>query len=99
MSTMTAAPDSDSSLPEEFQAVGGRLERGLIWVFIVVPTLALAGSLALEGPVVRWVADHRKHHKFSDREGDPHSPWRYGTTAWAVTKGFVFAHAAWLPWG
>ena len=40
--------------------------------------LAIAGSLAIEGPVIRWVADHRKHHAFSDREGDPHCPWRYG---------------------
>ena len=43
--------------------------------------LAIAGCLAIEGPVVRWVADHRKHHKFSDQEGDPHSPWRYGDDA------------------
>ena len=35
--------------------------------------LAIAGSMAIQGPVVRWVADHRKHHKFSDRDGDPHS--------------------------
>ncbi|MCJ7808154.1 MAG: hypothetical protein MUP73_05585, partial [Dehalococcoidia bacterium] len=40
----------------------------------------IAGSMAIEGPAVRWVADHRKHHKFSDKEGDPHSPWRYGDT-------------------
>lgn len=33
--------------------------------------LAIMGSLAVEGPLVRWVADHRKHHKFSDAEGDP----------------------------
>src|SRR3712207_5388150 len=32
------------------------------------------GALAVEGPAIRWVADHRKHHNFSDREGDPHSP-------------------------
>ena len=51
--------------------------------------LAIAGSMAIQGPVVRWVADHRKHHKFSDRDGDPHSPWRYGTTVSALTKGFV----------
>src|SRR6478672_5188876 len=41
--------------------------------------LAIAGSLAIEGPVVRWVADHRRHHKYSDKEGDPHSPWRFDT--------------------
>ena len=58
--------------------------------------LAIAGSLAIEGPVVRWVADHRKHHKFSDREGDPHSPWKYGTSFGALTKGFLHAHIGWL---
>ena len=42
--------------------------------------LAVAGSLAVEGPVTRWVADHRRHHAYSDKDGDPHSPWRYGET-------------------
>ena len=32
------------------------------------------GSAAIEGPVIAWVADHRKHHAFADMEGDPHSP-------------------------
>jgi stearoyl-CoA desaturase (delta-9 desaturase) len=59
-------------------------------------TLALAGSMAIEGPVIRWVADHRKHHAFSDREGDPHSPWRYGETVPALAKGLWWAHAGWL---
>ncbi|HVN13749.1 MAG TPA: fatty acid desaturase [Kineosporiaceae bacterium] len=58
--------------------------------------LAVAGSLAIEGPVIRWVADHRRHHAFSDREGDPHSPWRYGTTVPALTKGLLFAHVGWM---
>jgi stearoyl-CoA desaturase (Delta-9 desaturase) len=58
--------------------------------------VAVAGSLAIEGPVVRWVADHRKHHKFSDREGDPHSPWRYGNSLRALSKGFMYAHVGWL---
>ena len=58
--------------------------------------LAIAGSLAIEGPVIRWVADHRKHHKFSDRDGDPHSPWKYGNTLGALTKGFYHAHVGWL---
>ena len=35
---------------------------------------ARAGSLAIQGAVIRWVADHSKPHKFSDREGDPHCP-------------------------
>lgn len=59
-------------------------------------TLAIAGSMAIQGPVLRWVADHRKHHRFSDREGDPHSPWRYGTSLRALTKGFVYSHVGWL---
>ena len=37
-------------------------------------TLAILGSAAIEGPVISWVADHRKHHAFADHEGDPHSP-------------------------
>ncbi len=58
--------------------------------------LAIAGSMAIQGPVIRWVADHRKHHKFSDRDGDPHSPWRYGETIPALTKGLMHAHLMWL---
>ena len=58
--------------------------------------LAIAGSMAIQGPVTRWVADHRKHHKFSDRDGDPHSPWRYGDTIPALTKGLFYAHMGWL---
>ncbi|WP_280701071.1 acyl-CoA desaturase [Kitasatospora sp. GP82] len=58
--------------------------------------LALAGSLAVEGPLVRWVADHRRHHRFSDKEGDPHSPWRFGETVPALMKGLWWAHTGWL---
>ena len=58
--------------------------------------LAIAGSMAIEGPVIRWVADHRRHHAFSDREGDPHSPWRYGESIPALTKGLFYAHIGWL---
>src|SRR6266542_4551526 len=58
--------------------------------------LAVAGSLAIEGPVITWVSDHRRHHKYSDKEGDPHSPWRYGDDAKALSKGLAFAHTGWL---
>lgn len=58
--------------------------------------MAVAGSMAIQGPVVRWVADHRKHHKFSDRDGDPHSPWKYGTSIGALWRGFWHAHMGWL---
>ncbi|MFL6173386.1 MAG: acyl-CoA desaturase [Marmoricola sp.] len=58
--------------------------------------IAVAGSMAIQGPLVRWVADHRRHHKFSDRDGDPHSPWKYGTSIGALTKGLLHAHMGWL---
>src|ERR1700722_11526964 len=58
--------------------------------------LAIAGSLAIEGPLLTWVADHRRHHKYSDREGDPHSPWRFGSDWRALTKGLAFAHMGWM---
>jgi stearoyl-CoA desaturase (Delta-9 desaturase) len=58
--------------------------------------LAVAGSLAIEGPVLTWVADHRRHHKYSDKEGDPHSPWRFGNDWKALTKGLGYAHIGWL---
>ncbi len=58
--------------------------------------LAIAGGMAAQGPVITWVADHRRHHAFSDRDGDPHSPWLYGTSPLALAKGFWHAHLGWL---
>jgi stearoyl-CoA desaturase (delta-9 desaturase) len=58
--------------------------------------LAIAGSLSLEMSVTDWVATHRRHHKFSDLEGDPHSPWRFGNDWKALIKGLFFAHVGWL---
>ena len=58
--------------------------------------LALAGGLAAQGPVIGWVADHRRHHAFSDRDGDPHSPWLFGTSPIALARGFWHAHMGWL---
>ncbi|MBA3618960.1 MAG: acyl-CoA desaturase [Acidothermales bacterium] len=58
--------------------------------------LTIAGSLAIEGPAIRWVSDHRKHHAYSDKEGDPHSPWRYGESIGALMKGLLYAHIGWL---
>ena len=63
------------------------------WVSVV---LAVAGSTAIEGSLDQWVADHRRHHARSDEDGDPHSPWRFGTSRRAVAKGLVFAHVGWL---
>jgi stearoyl-CoA desaturase (Delta-9 desaturase) len=54
--------------------------------------LAALGSAAIEGPVVAWVADHRKHHAFSDEEGDPHSP----HVDHGGLRGLFHAHVGWL---
>ena len=49
--------------------------------------------MGVEGDVVTWVADHRKHHQFSDRPGDPHSPHAdYGDGALEALKGLWHAH-------
>ncbi|MEU7899072.1 acyl-CoA desaturase [Nonomuraea sp. NPDC049152] len=58
--------------------------------------LGIAGSLSLEMSVLDWVATHRKHHKFSDKEGDPHSPWRFGPGFKSLSKGLLYAHMGWL---
>jgi len=58
--------------------------------------LAVAGSLAVEGSPTQWVANHRRHHAFADRDGDPHSPWRYGNGPVAVLKGLFHAHIGWM---
>ncbi|HEV7651218.1 MAG TPA: acyl-CoA desaturase [Actinophytocola sp.] len=58
--------------------------------------LAIVGSMALQGPITHWVADHRRHHAFSDRDGDPHSPWAFGTSPFALVRGFWHAHMGWL---
>ncbi|MDT7787735.1 MAG: hypothetical protein QOF58_6154 [Pseudonocardiales bacterium] len=58
--------------------------------------LAVTGSMAMQGPIIGWVADHRRHHAYADREGDPHSPWLFGTSATALAKGFWHAHMGWM---
>jgi stearoyl-CoA desaturase (delta-9 desaturase) len=59
--------------------------------------LAALGSAAIEGPVISWVADHRKHHTFSDRRGDPHSPHVDHGLGWrGEARGLAHAHVGWL---
>ncbi|HXV05562.1 MAG TPA: acyl-CoA desaturase [Solirubrobacterales bacterium] len=59
--------------------------------------LAILGSMAIEGPVISWVADHRKHHKYSDQEGDPHSPHvDHGSGISGTLRGLFHAHLGWL---
>jgi stearoyl-CoA desaturase (Delta-9 desaturase) len=59
--------------------------------------LAVLGSAAIEGPVISWVADHRKHHVFSDQPGDPHSPHvDHGVGVKGALRGLLHAHVGWL---
>jgi stearoyl-CoA desaturase (Delta-9 desaturase) len=58
---------------------------------------AILGSLSVQGPVIDWVADHRKHHAHADEEGDPHSPHvGHGAGARGALRGLWHAHAGWL---
>jgi stearoyl-CoA desaturase (Delta-9 desaturase) len=60
-------------------------------------TFAVLGQMGVEGDVVTWVADHRKHHQFSDRDGDPHSPHAgYGEGPLETLKGLWHAHTGWI---
>jgi stearoyl-CoA desaturase (delta-9 desaturase) len=59
-------------------------------------TLAVLGSMAVQGPVIDWVADHRKHHAFADDEGDPHSPHGHGSGLRGALRGLYYAHMGWL---
>jgi len=58
---------------------------------------ATLGSMAVQGPVIAWVADHRKHHAHTDVEGDPHSPHvGQGEGVIGVLRGLWHAHMGWL---
>ncbi|HYF14373.1 MAG TPA: acyl-CoA desaturase [Phycisphaerales bacterium] len=68
------------------------------WVRYV---LAAAGSMAVQGPVIEWCAEHRKHHQHSDDEGDPHSPHMSPDGSWgegllATLRGAFHAHMGWM---
>src|SRR3954453_177342 len=59
--------------------------------------LAALGSAAIEGPVISWVADHRKHYTFSDQPGDAHSPPAdHGHGLMGALRGLFHAHVGWL---
>ena len=58
---------------------------------------AVLGSMAVQGPMLHWVADHRKHHAHADHEGDPHSPHvGHGDGTMGVLRGLWHAHVGWL---
>lgn len=59
-------------------------------------SLAVLGSMAVENPVIIWVADHRAHHAFADGPGDPHSPRADAPGAWPALRAFAHAHVGWL---
>ena len=66
----------------------GRVVRG---------ALGIMGSASIEGPVISWVADHRKHHAFADLPGDPHSPHvDHGVGLRGALRGLMHAHVGWL---
>jgi stearoyl-CoA desaturase (Delta-9 desaturase) len=59
-------------------------------------TLAIAGTMGIEGSVTSWVSQHRRHHTYTDRAGDPHSPVPSGPGLALQMKGLWHAHAGWL---
>jgi stearoyl-CoA desaturase (Delta-9 desaturase) len=58
--------------------------------------LGILGSMSVEGPLLKWVATHRRHHHFSDTADDPHSPHVYGTGFMPMLRGFWHAHLGWV---
>ncbi len=59
--------------------------------------LAVLGSMAVQGPVIGWVADHRKHHAHADEDGDPHSPHvGHSPGVRGMLAGLWHAHVGWL---
>jgi stearoyl-CoA desaturase (delta-9 desaturase) len=58
-------------------------------------TLAALGSMAVQGSLFNWVAQHRRHHQHSDTAEDPHSPHRYGRGLWGRVRGLYHSHIGW----
>jgi stearoyl-CoA desaturase (delta-9 desaturase) len=63
---------------------------------VVRYVLAVLGTFAIEGSVIKWVADHRKHHDCADDDGDPHTPHGGGRGVLGALKGLWHAHVGWL---
>jgi stearoyl-CoA desaturase (Delta-9 desaturase) len=63
---------------------------------VVRYALAVLGTLAVEGSVLKWVADHRKHHAFADEAGDPYSPHGHGAGVLGALGGLWHPHVGWL---
>jgi stearoyl-CoA desaturase (delta-9 desaturase) len=58
--------------------------------------LMITGSMGGQGPIMYWVTTHRRHHKYSDREGDPHSPNLSGSGLVGKLRGLWYAHMPWM---
>ncbi|MEU4230942.1 acyl-CoA desaturase [Nonomuraea sp. NPDC026600] len=63
------------------------------WLRVV---LGIAGSMSFQGNIIDWVAVHRRHHAYTDRPGDPHSPYRYGTSLRGQLRGLAHSHLGWM---
>jgi stearoyl-CoA desaturase (delta-9 desaturase) len=63
------------------------------WLKVI---LAVAGSMSIEGSAISWVSQHRRHHVYSDRSGDPHTPYRPGAKLIGRVEGLWHAHTGWL---
>ncbi len=64
---------------------------------LVAALLAVFGTWSFQGPIARWVADHRRHHRFSDRQFDPHSPyWDDDGPIASKARGFLHSHLLWM---
>lgn len=59
-------------------------------------TFGALGSMAVQGPVLHWVAEHRRHHQHSDHDGDPHSPHGHGDTWRDTIRGAWHSHVGWM---
>lgn len=62
----------------------------------VTAILGILGSMAVEGPILQWVATHRRHHQHTDQPGDPHTPHSEGNDFRAWLKGIYHAHFGWF---
>jgi stearoyl-CoA desaturase (delta-9 desaturase) len=63
---------------------------------VVKAVLGILGSMAVEGPILQWVATHRRHHQHSDRPDDPHSPHGHGEGVFEFIKGIYHSHVGWF---
>jgi stearoyl-CoA desaturase (delta-9 desaturase) len=52
--------------------------------------------MSAQGPVIQWASIHRRHHKYSDRPGDPHSPLIYQGEKWGTLRGLWHGQVAWM---